>query len=135
MKLSGANEEVGAAANLVHQLADITDTSAALGIFHGTLASSRFLFGQNFLQYRGSAVETDILFYGGLRVPEAITDHFFHVLHSFCFVLQKAVYSVARLAIMKSHDDAVNSPAIPSQTIGDTNSMKVKTTTVTALDR
>jgi hypothetical protein len=90
LKLSGSNEEVGTAHNLVHQLADITDTSAALGIFHGTLASASFLFRQDFLQYRGFAVEPDILFNVGRRVPEAVTDQIFHKLHPFCIVLLKS---------------------------------------------
>jgi hypothetical protein len=71
-------EELGTAQNLVHQLADITNTSTALWIFNGALASARLLFGENPLQYRGPAVETKVLLDVGCGISEAVTHQFFH---------------------------------------------------------
>ena len=73
-------EERGTAHNLVHQLADITNASTTLGIFDGALTCARLLFGENPLQYRGPAVETDIIIDVGCGISEAVTYQFFHKL-------------------------------------------------------
>jgi len=73
-------DEFGTAHNLVHQLADITNASTAFGIFDGALASARLLFRENPLQYRGPAVEKDVLLDVGCGISEAVTNHFIHKL-------------------------------------------------------
>jgi hypothetical protein len=116
LKLSGLSEEVGTAHNLVHQLADITDTSAALGIFHGTLASARFLFGQNFLQYRRLVVPTNIAYDIGNSMIEAVANQVFHSL-SFksLLVLAQMTCSTNLSAEDDIHTDATRSPMKLSQ--------------------
>jgi hypothetical protein len=83
-------EEFGTAHNLVHQLADITNTSTALGVFDGALTCARLLFGKDFLQYRGPTVETDILLDIGCGISEAVTDQIFHKIVLLCSCLCRA---------------------------------------------
>jgi len=96
-------EEFGIAHNLVHQLADITNTSTALGIFNGALARACLLFRKDFLQYRGPAVETDILLDVGCGISKAVTYQFFHraVLQLLLFTPSSSSEPPRRSSLMK----------------------------------